>query len=681
MLDPTDLTVFSVSKDKQPLVKWADLEPGEKRLVDGESRIGLATGKRSGVFVLDQDDLSVSLPGPVPVTYTHRTPHGRHLFFRYPDFRIPTLTNFPLRGWDIRGDGGYVVLEAEGYCVEVDAPVAEAPEWLYRAIAEYEISKMQRPQSARYLVDLSTERGQEFLHHAEQLAKTLDVGVPGTRDEALFMAAQQLVRRCGLPEDVAEQLLLEHYCPRVSLDGRATVSPARVKYKVQQAASIGQLAFNPLLPIDADKWAVESGKQRMENWVRDNVDAGEAEGEQLVASDLIPMTDKLEKISPEQLMVLLNSHEAWKGKIRTDVFSNRVRYGNTPVVMENKGFVSQNDATRVQMWLAAACNKRTTQAQALQVLDDIAASHRYHAGQEYLRRVQEETTIETGVLEELAVKGLGVSPESLVVIDYVRRFFIGAAKRLLEPGCKHDLMLVLQGPQGSGKSSLLYALSPEERWVQEFLPDLETKDSMEALEGKWLVEISEFQALMKKEEAVVKSFLGRQIDSYRRPYARGKEDVPRQCVFIATTNDDSFLRDSTGARRYLVVESNRIDVAWVRENRDRIWADAARLARTGERNWLTSEEVKAMETHQEPFQDEDEDPWRLPIVKYLEDKEEFESLTSLLRRVFWTSAMTDGEVAKILTQKDLRRASKIVRRLGWTGHVGRRGPNNVWHRR
>ena len=182
------------------------------------------------------------------------------------------------------------------------------------------------------------------------------------------------------------------------------------------------------------------------------------------------------------------------------------------------------------------------------------------------------------------------------------------------------------------------------------------------------MEIAELQAVLRQEEATVKDFLSRQEDSYRRPYDRGTSRAPRQCVFIATTNDDVILRDPTGARRYWIVETPGIDLAWVRENRDAIWRAASDLASTDEDHQLTTEEIKQMKEIQEPYQDVD--PWQEHIAEHLAGKEFIKSVSDVYLATLQGEGvnMSQGQKNEALLKLDRgtsRRIADTMKRLGW----------------
>ncbi|MBQ9020933.1 MAG: hypothetical protein IJX65_02895 [Alistipes sp.] len=133
-------------------------------------------------------------------------------------------------------------------------------------------------------------------------------------------------------------------------------------------------------------------------------------------------------------------------------------------------------------------------------------------------------------------------------------FFNGAVSRAYEPGCKFDYCLVLVGSQGIGKSSLVRALALRDEFFLDNLGNLGNKEAAENLQGRWVVEIAELASFNKKDAATIKLFISQQYDTYRAPYSRSSEQHPRRCVFVGTTNETGFLKDLTGARRFLPIQ-------------------------------------------------------------------------------------------------------------------------------
>ena len=130
-------------------------------------------------------------------------------------------------------------------------------------------------------------------------------------------------------------------------------------------------------------------------------------------------------------------------------------------------------------------------------------------------------------------------------------FFKAAVARIFSPGIKFDSCLVLTGAQGIGKSTILSRMGG--KWFNDSIVTLTDKDVLEQLQGSLIVELAEMQATKRAENEQIKAFITRQVDKFRVPYGRRTEEYPRQCVFAATTNEDIFLKDRTGNRRFLIV--------------------------------------------------------------------------------------------------------------------------------
>lgn len=150
----------------------------------------------------------------------------------------------------------------------------------------------------------------------------------------------------------------------------------------------------------------------------------------------------------------------------------------------------------------------------------------------------------------------------------------GLVKRIIEPGCKFDYVLVLEGEQGVKKSTSLAILGGE--WHVETTMSTDNKDFFMQFSGKTIIEFSEGETLSRTEVKRMKAIITNQVDRYRVPYERMTQDFPRRCVFAMTTNQTEYLKDETGNRRWLPVKvvKEEADVEWLKENRDQLYAEA-----------------------------------------------------------------------------------------------------------
>jgi predicted P-loop ATPase len=196
------------------------------------------------------------------------------------------------------------------------------------------------------------------------------------------------------------------------------------------------------------------------------------------------------------------------------------------------------------------------------------------------------------------------------------RFLIAAVRRLRQPGCKFDHLLILEGAQRIGKSTAVALLFGAEYFTDDVPTDLKNKDAALGLHGKWCIEFAEIEHLVRTEVEVIKAFLSRATDHYRPPYGEKYIDVPRASVLIGTTNSDDYLRDGTGNTRMWPAWCQSVDLVWLAMWRDQLWAEAAAREAKGEVIWLDDEklqdEAKTATAHRLAGE-----VWEPAIVKWL----------------------------------------------------------------
>ena len=246
--------------------------------------------------------------------------------------------------------------------------------------------------------------------------------------------------------------------------------------------------------------------------------------------------------------------------------------------------------------------------------------------------------------------------DNIYVREVARCWLLGAVTRAYQPGTQFDHCLIFEGPQGSGKSSAIRILS--NGWFTE-LESFTGKESAEVLAGGvWLVELSELDGMKKSDVESVKRFITTLTDRYRPAYGRHVVSIPRSCVFAGSTNETSYLRDSTGNRRFWPVKCADIDLEQLRADRDVLIAEAVYRYKQGE-SLLMNQEAKemAIEAQEDRFQ---VDSWEDDISKYIENKTEvamsdvLETGLGLENKSQWTRA-TEIRVGNILMRQGWKR--------------------------
>jgi len=240
---------------------------------------------------------------------------------------------------------------------------------------------------------------------------------------------------------------------------------------------------------------------------------------------------------------------------------------------------------------------------------------------------------------------------------------IAAVRRVRSPGTKFDTILVLEGVQGSGKSTLIRTLASDAFFSDQDILALDHKSQMEAVEGVWLYELCELAGMKYGDVNKIKAFASRVADRARPAYGRFSESRPRRAVFIGTTNDDSYLKDETGNRRFWPVRTGEIDLADLHEDRDQLWAEAAAREALNESIVLPRElwPIAA----EEQMKRVEFDGWEVILEHVGGDAfsgREVIGSADLLTNVL---GIARGQI----THFHFKRLSKAMKQLGWQGPV------------
>ena len=233
------------------------------------------------------------------------------------------------------------------------------------------------------------------------------------------------------------------------------------------------------------------------------------------------------------------------------------------------------------------------------ILLTIAGERQYHPIRDYIESLPAWDGVPR--VDTLFVDYLGAA-DTAYTRAVARKMLVAAIARVYQPGIKFDSVVVLNGPQGMGKSSFFAKLGG--KWFSDSLTigDMKDKTAPEKLQGQWILELGELAGLKKVDVETVKAFITRQDDKFRHSYGYSVEDHPRQCIIVGSTNnEDGFLRDITGNRRFWPVTCSRESLyrPWqVADVVEQIWAEAFLLYQKGEPLFLTDDVEKLAEAEQ-----------------------------------------------------------------------------------
>ncbi|MBS4022384.1 MAG: hypothetical protein KGZ79_08185 [Dethiobacter sp.] len=303
------------------------------------------------------------------------------------------------------------------------------------------------------------------------------------------------------------------------------------------------------------------------------------------------------------LLLILNNDEAIAG-IRYNKLANQIYGEGLPW---ERPHAPWRDADTAQLVAYIDNRYGTFSARNYELaLTKVADDRAYHPIQEYIGSLPEWDKVPR--VDTLLIDYLGAedSPYTRAV---TRKTLVAAVARILNPGTKHDSILVLNGKQGIGKSTLFSRLG--RHWYSDSLSisDMKDKTAPEKLQGYWILELGELAGIKKMDVETVKSFITRVDDKYRPSYGRAVESHPRQCIIVGTTNSDGgFLRDITGNRRFWPVRVSGEGKyhAWDLTEIDQIWAEALVKYSKGEELYLKGELVAAAYAEQREAMENDD---------------------------------------------------------------------------
>ena len=352
---------------------------------------------------------------------------------------------------------------------------------------------------------------------------------------------------------------------------------------------------------------------------------------------------------------LILAHDpAWVGVLRYNEIANSVVFGRTPPAgflprQAGDEWTEQDDVAAVH-WLARNWLVNVGEMGIGGVVALVAKGAAFDPLCDSLRSLSWDGTPR---VDSWLTQYLGAQDSSYVRL-VGRWWLISAVARAFRPGCQVHHALILEGSQGAGKSTVVQLLAGEDFYLED-VGDVGSIEAAKQLQGMWLVELAELDALRRAEQTTIKRFVSQRTDRYRPSYGRRAQTFARRCVFVGTTNRTDYLRDATGGRRFWPVRCGDIKLDAVAADRDQLLAEAVALFDAGHAWWPQTDEERAL-CGTEQAERYDEDIWHQKVAAFVRDKatvRTHEVLTELGVEV----ARMGGENAK--------RVGAVMLQLGW----------------
>ena len=297
------------------------------------------------------------------------------------------------------------------------------------------------------------------------------------------------------------------------------------------------------------------------------------------------------------LEMIFRNDTRWDGVLGYCDFSYQIMFLKKPPIHHMKPEIQDPDISRLRVWFHR--NYWPMQEPAKSEIQDAiiieAQRNRFHPIRQYLGSIKYdgEPRLDTWLKRAF---------ESPAPSDYLQivgsKFLIGAVARVMQPGCKMDNMLILEGSQGKGKSTAFKILFGD--WFSDAPIPLGDKEAYLLMQGVWGYEMAELDALSKVDTTTVKAIISQRVDKFRPPYGTNVMNFDRQTVFVGTTNQDEYLKDYSGNRRFWPLLCLNVDIEWLEANRDQLWAEAFERYKANDTWWIDNEDDQILvETEQD----------------------------------------------------------------------------------
>jgi hypothetical protein len=378
---------------------------------------------------------------------------------------------------------------------------------------------------------------------------------------------------------------------------------------------------------------------------------------------------------PANVSTILRYHEAWSGIIAYDAFAESIITTNVPPWDKldapqhpRAGEWTDTDTVRLVNWLQRHEGLKVAVESVEHAVSSAAETNVVHPVRDYLRGVYWDGTER---IDRVLIDYFGAE-DNYYVRAIGKRWMISAVARVFSPGCQVDCTLILEGPQGAGKTSGLRALVPKPEWYADTGINIGDKDSYQNLRGVWIYGLDELDSLRRSDVTRVKTFLSQTSDRYRESYGRRARSFQRQNVFVGTTNESEYLIDRTGNRRFWPVKVGSVNIQAIVRDRDQLWAEARTRFERQESWHVDTLELRAA-CEREQTDRVQTDPWVEIIAAWLLRPRSGPNADPPLSPIDISRGVTTTEVllhaiekpAGQMTRMDHMRASEVLRELGY----------------
>ena len=567
--------------------------------------------------------------GKLPDTRCVITGSGVHYYFTSP-IPVKTTAGKLGAGIDTRGGGGS---HGHGYVLAPPSIHVTGRRYIHDAGTPEEPAE-----APRWLVDLANAEAPTLEQEStpEDDERILDGALGGLGRKKSLIKLGRSMRANGASEDAIYAALAEHNTKcEPPLEDKEVRRMARECAKKKPGKSKQYQQFEKAQAAQAGDWTA-----------------------------LLPLDSK-GKIKPtlDAHYTILTHDPEYAGKLRLNTMSMQIVCDG--VALSDQAMT----ALRVHMERKYAFSTGESAMQSAVAL--VASENAFHPVVEYLDALKWDGMPR---ITDFAKNILGIDPDPLTR-KQLQCWFVSAVARARQPGCKVDNVLILVGPQGAGKSTVFAELAGA--WFCDTHMDLGNKDAYLQLATTWIYEWGEVEKIVGRRSAdEVKAFLTSRYDTYRPPYGRNTIRHERSCVIVGTTNEDGFLSDTTGSRRFWVVQlsTNPINLDALRGCRDQLWAEADALYKSGSKWYLDQHEEAEREKRSVQYLEHDS--WEQAVHQYLfkTDASNPVLIPDILRECLSLPSYQ-------INSGSSRRVASILRKLGYENYTDKthfRRPVKAW---